>query len=208
MSKYQPLGEFLGHLKGDYWRPTFLELERVLGFDLPASAKKKAGWWTGDDGHARSWLDAGWHVEDVSLDKDRVTFRRGQPTEAAAPQEERSFDVRERLDEARTWAGERQQAVAGVFRERPLAVAGVSTGVAFAAGVVLGLLIGRPASQAGAKAASAAGEGARRALPLIADQARALAALSESARDALPKVADRWEELRDRAREELRRLRP
>ena len=35
MSKYQPLADHLGHLNAREWRPTFHELERMLGTELP-----------------------------------------------------------------------------------------------------------------------------------------------------------------------------
>jgi hypothetical protein len=173
MSKYEPLGQFLTHLQGDYWRPTFLELERLLGFDLPASARKKAEWWSADGGgrhgHAKSWLDAGWTPEEVSLERERVTFRRtGQPQPVA---EDAATDARAKLEERaralKSWADERGQAAAGLVREKPMAAAGVSAGAAFAVGLVFGYLIGRPTASAGTRALSLAGEGARKALPLI-----------------------------------------
>lgn len=76
MSKYQPLTDHLSHLTGDSWRPTFTELERLLGFPLPKGARKKAWWANGTKGHAGSWASAGWEVDRPSLDKDQVTFRR------------------------------------------------------------------------------------------------------------------------------------
>ena len=192
MSKYEPLGQFLTHLQGDYWRPTFLELERLLGFDLPSSARKKADWWTADgsgrQGHAKSWLDAGWAPEDVSLDKERVTFRRtGEPqVHADGPAADARGKLEERARALKSWAGDQGQAVAGAVREKPLAVAGVSAGAAFAAGLVFGYLIGRPTAAAGSRAVIVASKGARKALPLI---------------------VDRWEDLSERAREEIRRFR-
>ena len=80
MSKYEPLSQMLGKLKADYWRPTFLELERILEFKLPASARKNDIWWKAEPGgrhtHAHAWSAAGWKVQDVNVDKEKVTFVR------------------------------------------------------------------------------------------------------------------------------------
>ena len=87
MSKYEPLNQFLSRLQADYWRPTFLELERILEFKLPAAARKSAGWWEKDSGvsrHAHAWTDAGWKVESVDVEKERVTFTRAEGAAAAA----------------------------------------------------------------------------------------------------------------------------
>jgi hypothetical protein len=76
MSKYQPLTDHLAHLTGDSWRPTFLELERMLGFSLPRAARKPEWWANSENGHAAGWTAAGWEVDRANLDKEQVTFRR------------------------------------------------------------------------------------------------------------------------------------
>ena len=76
MSKYQPLGEHLGHLQAHEWRPTFHELERMLGSDLPKAARAKPDWWADSDkGHAAIWNAAGWSAE-PQLDHETVIFRK------------------------------------------------------------------------------------------------------------------------------------
>ena len=76
MSKYQPLGDHLGHLEAQEWRPTFHEIERMLGADLPKAARSKPQWWAdSDSGHAAIWTSAGWSAE-PHLEKETVTFRR------------------------------------------------------------------------------------------------------------------------------------
>jgi hypothetical protein len=85
MSKYQPLTDFLNHLKADEWRPTFLELERIIGIDLPKTARSSEAWWDNQGGagkpHKAAWLDAGWRTDRVDLEKQQVTFRRRQAEE-------------------------------------------------------------------------------------------------------------------------------
>jgi hypothetical protein len=127
---YEPLGQFLGHLTGDYWRPTFHELERLLGRDLPTTARRRRSWWAEDGGaHAKAWLDAGWRAADVNFDKETVTFRRG-PGDLAEP-----------TPDGGETAGLGQRALR-IAKDRPLMTAGAAAAGAFAAGLVLGLVIG------------------------------------------------------------------
>ena len=83
MSKYQALADHLARLEADEWRPTFHEMNRMLGFELPQAARK-AGWWTNEGGgHVTTWSAAGWEIdpERVDLDGEHVTFRRVRPVE-------------------------------------------------------------------------------------------------------------------------------
>ena len=75
MSKYQALGDHLGHLEAQEWRPTFHEIERMLGADLPRAARSKSDWWASEKGAASVWTSAGWSAE-PNLEKETVTFRR------------------------------------------------------------------------------------------------------------------------------------
>ncbi len=86
MSKYQALADHLARLQADEWRPTFHEMERMLGFELPQSAHK-AGWWTNEGGgHVTTWSASGWEIDPdrVDLDGGHVTFRRVRPVEETA----------------------------------------------------------------------------------------------------------------------------
>jgi hypothetical protein len=78
MSKYARLQDHLRALDADEWRPTFGEVECVLGFTLPSSARAHPAWSANNRDHSYSsaWLDAGWHTEDLSLTAERITFRR------------------------------------------------------------------------------------------------------------------------------------
>jgi hypothetical protein len=79
MGKYTPLTD---HLKGvdlDRVQMTFKEVEEVLGFSLPKSARTHRPWWANTAGsHVQSaaWIDAGYETENVSLDARRLVFRR------------------------------------------------------------------------------------------------------------------------------------
>lgn len=182
MTKYAPLNEFLGHLKADYWRPTFLELERILDFKLPASARKSTGWWEKDAAsarHAHAWTDAGWKVDGVDIEKERVTFvRSGAPVEETAehgneaPFAER---LREGAEDLSDWLSRSRSRAVQTVEQRPFTAAGVSAGLAFAAGISLGYLLvrslGGPASSLG----QAAEDRARQALALLGEHAHDLA---------------------------------
>jgi len=60
---------------------SFQQIEAVLDFDLPTSARKHRPWWAnpstpGDHPHTQAWLAAGWKVDTVDLDGKWVRFRR------------------------------------------------------------------------------------------------------------------------------------
>lgn len=82
MSKYDPLRDYLKRRSGREWRASFAEIERVLGFGLPASARRHPAWWSnelkGSHSHCRAWLGAGWHTREADPKAGRVTFRKGQ----------------------------------------------------------------------------------------------------------------------------------
>lgn len=79
MSKYTPLSEHLAGHPTDEWRPSFSEVENVLGFALPKAARYGRTWWANDPekSHSRAWTVHGWVVGDVDQSARRVLFRRG-----------------------------------------------------------------------------------------------------------------------------------
>jgi hypothetical protein len=80
MSKYDQLGNHLRAQTGEWHPMTFGEIENVLGFALPNSARKYRPWWANqsDGAHvqAQAWMRAGWRVWSVNFASDRVDFRR------------------------------------------------------------------------------------------------------------------------------------
>jgi hypothetical protein len=82
MSKYDPLGEWLTNAPA-HTRETTLSLRQIeilLGFRLPNSAKRHRAWWANpssaeDHPYARSWLATGWKVDTVNLSEEWVRFR-------------------------------------------------------------------------------------------------------------------------------------
>lgn len=109
MGKYEPLSRYLDGLDGRVWDATFSDVERILGFDLPPSARRLPAWWAnqrkGNHVQARSWQDAGWETRRVDLSRKRVRFERqsarGENNGAIASTERR----RDLLDQARRISG-------------------------------------------------------------------------------------------------------
>lgn len=80
MGKYDPLYDYLSALTKKRATLSFSSVENILGFLLPKSARAYREWW-GNQEHgpqAQSWQLAGWHVEDVNLDKEIVVFLKGE----------------------------------------------------------------------------------------------------------------------------------
>lgn len=79
MSKYAALTRHLSSKAGSRVSMTFSDLEAVLGFRLPASARTHRPWWA-NSGHghvqARGWLDAGYQSEQVDLEHEKLVFVR------------------------------------------------------------------------------------------------------------------------------------
>jgi DNA-binding transcriptional regulator YiaG len=78
-SKYQPLLEFLRGSNQSELTLTFAEIEALMNDTLPDSARTKRAWWSNRSKgalQASAWMEAGYRVEDVDLDGQRVTFRK------------------------------------------------------------------------------------------------------------------------------------
>lgn len=80
MGKYEPLGDHLRALQGDSWNANFDEIERVLGFRLPKSARDHRAWWSnhsgGNHSQAAAWVEAGWETRDIDQKRERIRFER------------------------------------------------------------------------------------------------------------------------------------
>lgn len=76
--KYEPLLRFLEARGGSTMiRLSFAEIADILGFSLPASARKHQAWWSNTregHSHAAAWLDAGWKTEMLDLAGERISF--------------------------------------------------------------------------------------------------------------------------------------
>lgn len=79
--KYAPLYRHLTRLPGHEWRTTFAEIEKILGFKLPDSARIHRPWWAnqgeqGGHSHALAWETAGWKTSQVKMADERLVFVR------------------------------------------------------------------------------------------------------------------------------------
>ena len=86
--RYSPLYWHLAGTKGTDWRVSFSEIEAILGFTLPDSARLHRRWWTnqprgGGHSHSLAWQAAGWKTSEVDLAAETLVFARD---EGAGPQ--------------------------------------------------------------------------------------------------------------------------
>lgn len=81
MSKYDSLYNYLRKCDS-LVTLSFNEIERIIGCELPLSAKKYEWWWTNEDVdttrhvHCKSWQNAGYKQVYVDFNKGYVTFER------------------------------------------------------------------------------------------------------------------------------------
>ena len=91
--KYAPLFRHLCALEVHRWRATFADVEALLGFALPNSARVHRPWWAneanGGHSHALAWQAAGWRTSAVDLRAESLVFERL----GAAPAAERGQRV-------------------------------------------------------------------------------------------------------------------
>ena len=86
MGKYQPLARYLKDLTSNRWDARFEEIERILEFELPPSAREHKAWWgnsrRGNHSQAKGWIEAGWEVSHVDKVNEKVTLERSRNTDA------------------------------------------------------------------------------------------------------------------------------
>jgi hypothetical protein len=80
MSKYQKLASHLNSLKTERWTATFEEIQTILGFELPNSARSYPAWWSNQagEGHSQkvSWQSVGWRTSELDLEREQISFVR------------------------------------------------------------------------------------------------------------------------------------
>lgn len=79
--KYAPLYRHLSAMPGSEWRASFAEVEAILGFALPDSARLYRPWWSNQKkgtghSHALAWQAAGWKTREVDLEAEALVFAR------------------------------------------------------------------------------------------------------------------------------------
>ena len=105
MGKYEPLTKFLDAKPRDQWAAKFAEIEEVLSFKLPPSARKHRAWWSnatkGNQSQSKGWIDAGWFVSAVDIPNETVWFARGRDAGAT----EVTTDLQGLWEKAREMSG-------------------------------------------------------------------------------------------------------
>ncbi len=99
--KYAPLYRHLSEMAGPDWRASFAEVEAVLGFRLPDSARLHRPWWANSakgngHSHALAWQAAGWKTGEVDLDAETLVFARrdaGPDRPPAAAHGKKKFNI-------------------------------------------------------------------------------------------------------------------
>ncbi len=80
MSKYGALRSHLEGLGTEQWRASFEEIEKVLGFRLPPSARDHPAWWANETEPQQpqklAWLRAGWRTANLNLTGETIEFVR------------------------------------------------------------------------------------------------------------------------------------
>ena len=88
MSKYSPLRHYLEASQADETPMTFADVERVLGFGLPYSARTHQAWWAnetrGSHVQKQAWLRAGWKTSRVDLTGEKLVFVRENSKKASS----------------------------------------------------------------------------------------------------------------------------
>ena len=93
-SKYDPLRRYLEAHPAGETPMNFRDVERVLGFPLPDSARRHPAWWSNNTGThvgVRAWRDAGWKTSRVDIGSERVTFVREEPPMASVQEDSQPF---------------------------------------------------------------------------------------------------------------------
>ena len=85
--KYRKLYTHLSNLGTEEWSTSFSEIEAILGFQLPASARLHRPWWgnqSNGNGHSQSlaWILAGWETANVDMDAETLLLRKRDRPEA------------------------------------------------------------------------------------------------------------------------------
>jgi CBS domain-containing protein len=80
LSKYKPLADYL-RKKDSHIVASIIPFSRIEGLigPLPPFARRHNSWWANDESshvQSKAWLEAGWEVEWVLMDEEKVRFRR------------------------------------------------------------------------------------------------------------------------------------
>ena len=76
MSIYYPLYNWLCAQAANNISAPFKQIEAILGFSLPPSARTSPQWWENDQKHVQcmAWIEAGFETRNLNLGKESVEF--------------------------------------------------------------------------------------------------------------------------------------
>ena len=81
-SKYYPLYDYLQRCGEEEAALTFADIEAMMDSSLPASARQRKNWWSNRDTthalQAGAWVNAGYHVKQVDIEQETVSFQKFQ----------------------------------------------------------------------------------------------------------------------------------
>lgn len=86
MSKYSPLTDHLAAASTSRVPMSFREIEAILGFPLPPSARRHRAWWSNNGSNnvmTLAWKAAGYETSEVDMERHRLVFRRSLAGAAA-----------------------------------------------------------------------------------------------------------------------------
>ena len=87
VSKYEPLLQFFAKSDEILITLSFAQVEEILRAPLPPSAHRHPAWWanetSGTHTHSNSWMDVGYHTENLDLNARTVLFRKIGQAKAA-----------------------------------------------------------------------------------------------------------------------------
>jgi hypothetical protein len=86
--KYAALAAYLEKQKTDLIALSFAQIEEIIGFALPDSAREHGVWWTNSPSpgrHNQAWLGAGWETTNRNLKAQTISFQRTGVQTGAAP---------------------------------------------------------------------------------------------------------------------------
>ena len=82
--KYRRLYTHLRDLGSHEWRASFNEIEKILGFNLPPSARRHRPWWANQrqgtgHSHCLAWRAAGWETAEVDMEAETLLLSPNPP---------------------------------------------------------------------------------------------------------------------------------
>ena len=93
-SKYEALKRYLKYRAAftNVVKLSFAKMDGIMGDNLPMSAFRDKKWWSNSPSsvHAKAWLDAGWKMQEVSLEEGYVVFEKVKGLQTKSRRRKRS----------------------------------------------------------------------------------------------------------------------